>query len=99
MSLDDRNYSEKRDFIRMQLQSKAILEHAGQQYPALCLDLSSSGMQLEASVELAVGDRVRVLIPSEHNALKGLEADAEVVRVGESANGIRTLGLAILGMS
>ena len=98
MSLDDRNYSEKRDFIRMQVQTKAILEHAGQQYPALCLDLSSSGMQLEVSAELSVGDRVRVLIPSEHSALKGLEAEAEVVRVGEGTNSVRILGLAILDM-
>ena len=98
MSLDDRNYSEKRDFIRMQVQTKAVLEHVGQQYPALCLDLSSSGMQLEVDIALAVGDRVRVLIPSEHNALKGLEADAEVVRIGEGSNGSHTLGLTILGM-
>ncbi|MDA8484173.1 PilZ domain-containing protein [Pseudomonas resinovorans] len=98
MNLDDRHYSEKRDFIRMQVQTKAILEHAGQQYPVLCLDLSSSGMQLEADVALAVGDRVRVLIPSGHSALKGLEADAEVVRIGEGSNGRHTLGLAILGM-
>lgn len=98
MSLDDRPYSEKRDFIRMHVQSKAILEHAGQQFPALCLDLSSSGMQLEVSAELTVGARVRVLIPSEHSSLKGLEAEAEVVRIGENANGSRTLGLAILGM-
>ncbi|MDH4566617.1 PilZ domain-containing protein [Pseudomonas sp. BN414] len=98
MSLDDRNYSEKRDFIRMQVQSKAILEHAGQQFPARCLDLSSSGMQLEVSAELSVGDRVRVLIPSEHSSLKGLEADAEVVRVSEGTMGSRTLGLAILDL-
>ncbi|QEY62470.1 PilZ domain-containing protein [Metapseudomonas lalkuanensis] len=98
MSLDDRNYSEKRDFIRMQVQTKAILEHAGQQYPALCLDLSSSGMQLEVDIALAVGDRIRVFIPSEHSALKGLEADAEVVRISAGRNGRHTLGLAILDM-
>ncbi|AOE85869.1 PilZ domain-containing protein [Pseudomonas sp. TCU-HL1] len=96
MSLDDRNYSEKRDFIRMQVQTKAILEHAGRQYPALCLDLSSSGMQVEAEVDAAVGDRVRVLIPSEHSSLKGLEADAEVVRIGESPDSGCILGLNIL---
>ncbi|AYF86270.1 PilZ domain-containing protein [Pseudomonas sp. DY-1] len=98
MSLDDRNYSEKRDFIRMQVQTKAVLEHAGQQYPALCLDLSSSGMQLEASAKLSVGDCVRVLIPSEHSSLKGLEADAEVVRIGEGTDGSRFFGLAILAL-
>jgi hypothetical protein len=99
VSLDDRNYSEKRDFIRMQLQTQAILEHAGLQYPALCLDLSSSGMQVETDVRLEVGDRVRALIPSEHIALKGLVAEAEVVRVGERPAGGLTLGLAILDMS
>ncbi|WP_041770332.1 PilZ domain-containing protein [Metapseudomonas resinovorans] len=98
MSLDDRNYSEKRDFIRMQLQTRAILEHAGRQYPALCLDLSSSGMQLEVEVALAVGDRVRVLIPSEHSALSGLEAEAEVVRIGRNAEGVHSLGLAIIDL-
>ncbi|MDH4608925.1 PilZ domain-containing protein [Pseudomonas sp. BN102] len=99
MSLDDRNDSDKRDFIRMQVQTQAILEHAGRQYPTLCLDLSSSGIQLEADVNLAVGDRVRVLIPPEHSALKGLEAEAEVVRVGELPSGGQTLGLVILEMS
>lgn len=99
MSLDDRNYSDKRDFIRMQVQTQVILEYAGQQYPTLCLDLSSSGIQLEGDVNLAVGDRVRVLIPSEHSALKGLEAEAEVVRVCELPSGGQTLGLVILEMS
>ncbi|OWJ97477.1 PilZ domain-containing protein [Pseudomonas sp. A46] len=98
MSLDDRNYSEKRDFIRMQVQTRAILEHAGQRYPALCLDLSSSGMQLETEAPLTVGDRVRVLIPSEHSALKGLEAEAEVIRIGEADGGRKTLGLTVLNL-
>ncbi|MCY1209291.1 PilZ domain protein [compost metagenome] len=98
MSLDDRNYSEKRDFIRMRVQTKAILEQAGQQFPVLCLDLSSSGMQLEAEIALALGERGRVLIPSGHCVPKGLEADAEVVRISESGNGRKTLGLANLDM-
>jgi hypothetical protein len=56
-------------------------------------------MQVETDVRLEVGDRVRVLIPSEHIALKGLVAEAEVVRVGERPAGGLTLGLAILDMS
>lgn len=47
MSLDDRAYSEKRDFIRMRVEAEVILEHEGKQYPAKCLDLSSTGMQVE----------------------------------------------------
>ncbi|MCY1185918.1 hypothetical protein D9M73_267390 [compost metagenome] len=55
-------------------------------------------MQLEAEIALALGERGRVLIPSGHCVPKGLEADAEVVRISESGNGRKTLGLANLDM-
>lgn len=99
MSQSDRDYSEKRDFIRMQVEASAILHHAGGETPALCLDLSSTGMQLEAEVALNIGDRVRVQIPSEHSELTGLNAEAEVVRVSELDDGRQSLGLAIVSMS
>ena len=49
MSQIDRAYSEKRDYIRMRMEAKMTLHHAGQEIPALCLDLSSTGMQVEAT--------------------------------------------------
>ena len=58
MSQNDRAYSEKRDFIRMRLEAPVILHHAGQEIEAQCLDLSSTGMQVEANCQIAVGDRV-----------------------------------------
>jgi hypothetical protein len=39
--------------------------------PAVCIDLSSSGMQVQAQRQFAVGDRLLVRIESEHEALKG----------------------------
>lgn len=99
MSQSDRAYSEKRDFIRMRLEAPVTLHHAGRAIPAMCLDLSSTGMQLEAECRLNMGDKVMVHIASDHNALQGLEAQAEVVRVQDLEDGRQSLGLAVLSMS
>ena len=98
MSQNDRDYSEKRDFIRMRVEAPVTLVHAGQEIPALCLDLSSNGLQIEASCALSVGERVRVQIPSPHKELKGLDAETEVVRVSSLDDGKQAVGLAIVAM-
>jgi c-di-GMP-binding flagellar brake protein YcgR len=99
MSQSNHDYSEKRDYIRMRLEAPVTLHHAGKEIPALCLDLSSTGMQLEVESALKMGDKIKVHIASDHNQLKGLIAEAEVVRVNDLDNGRQTLGLAILSMS
>jgi hypothetical protein len=98
MSTVDRAYSEKRDFIRMHLEAPVTLRHDGNQYPAICRDLSSTGMLLEAPTQLQLGARVEVHIPSEHDALQPLDVDAEVVRVVVMEDGRQSLGLAISAM-
>ena len=99
MTQSDRDYSEKRDFIRMQIETAITLVHGDQSYDAVCLDLSSTGMQVIAATSLQMGDKVWVHIPSEHNELKGLDAETEVVRVDSHVDGRQSLGLAILSMS
>lgn len=99
MSQNDRDYSEKRDYIRMRLEAPVTLHHDGKDIPALCLDLSSTGMQLEAESAVSIGDKVRIHIASDHNALRGLDAQAEVVRVSAMDDGRQALGLAIISMS
>jgi hypothetical protein len=94
----DRTYSEKRDYIRMRIETTAILHHAGQETPAVCKDLSSTGMQLEADVDIAVGDKVSVSIQSEHERFPGLHAEAQVVRVNKLDNGKQSIGLLIEAM-
>ena len=39
---------EKRDFIRMRIDTEVSLLHEGQVIAAVCLDLSSGGMQVQA---------------------------------------------------
>ena len=97
MSEHERDYAEKRDFIRMRVDADVSLIHAGQEIAGVCVDLSSSGMQVQAPRQFNVGDRLTVRIDSEHAALKGLEADTEVVwakTVGDE----QQLGLKILNM-
>ena len=98
MSQTDRDYSEKRDFIRMRVDADVALIHEGDEVAAVCIDLSSSGMQVEAPRLFKVGDRLSVRIDSDHAALKGLEADTEVVRVKEQDGASQKLGLTILKM-
>jgi len=99
MSQNDRAYSEKRDYIRMRLGAPVTLHHNGMEISALCLDLSSTGMQLEAASAVQMGDKVRIHIASEHNELRGLDAQAEVVRVSTLDDGRQALGLAIISMN
>ena len=97
MSEHERNYAEKRDFIRMRVDADVALIHAGQEIAAVCVDLSSSGMQVQAPRQFNVGDLLTVRIDSEHAALKGLEADTEVVWT-KTAGEEQQLGLNILKM-
>lgn len=97
MSEHERGYDEKRDFIRMRVDANVSLIHAGQEIEGICLDLSSSGMQVQAPRQFSVGDQLTVRIDSEHAALKGLEADTEVVWT-KTAGDEQHLGLRILNM-
>ena len=99
MSEHERDYAEKRDFIRMRVDAEVSLIHAGQVIAAVCIDLSGSGMQVQAPKRFKVGDQLSVRIDSEHAALKGLNAETEVVWVVDLDDGGQKLGLSILKMS
>jgi Tfp pilus assembly protein PilZ len=94
----DRDYAEKRDYIRMRVDADISLIYAGQIIPAVCVDLSSTGMQIQAPRSFRVGDKISVRIESDHAALKGLEAETEVVWVADVEGDEQKLGLTILAM-
>lgn len=97
MSEHERDYAEKRDFIRMRVDADVSLIHAGQEIAGVCVDLSSSGMQVEAPRQFQVGDALTVHIDSEHAALAGLKAETEVVWARNEGER-QQLGLKILKM-
>ncbi|MFP5429277.1 MAG: PilZ domain-containing protein [Gammaproteobacteria bacterium] len=92
------NHSEKRDFIRMRIDAQVSLLHAGQVIAAVCVDLSSGGMQIKAPQRYQVGDQIEVSIDSDHAALKGLHASTEVVWIADQPGGQQKFGLRILAM-
>jgi 5S rRNA maturation endonuclease (ribonuclease M5) len=56
-------------------------------------------MQVEAPRAFKIGDKLSVRIDSDHAALKGLEADTEVVWLTDQDEGGQKLGLTILSMN
>lgn len=95
----ERNYSEKRDFIRMRMNTPITLSQGGPSIQGVCNDLSGTGMQVLAASSFKLGEKIRVQIPSEHAELEGLDALTEVVRVDSLEDGRQSLGLTILSMS
>lgn len=95
MSFHDQQYNEKRDFLRMQIETAAVLRLTalGEAFNVTCQDLSSQGVQLNADREVAPGTAVELSIPSPTPGLQGLEATGTVVRCQAAETGGYSIGL------
>ncbi len=84
MSLTERIYEEKRNFIRMKvdtLVSFIKIDGSKERYEGRCRNLSGAGMLIETDKKLSLGDRLKISIPSEGPDFSPLDANVEVVRV------------------
>ena len=97
MSHGTRDYSEKRDFIRMQVSTPASLIYNGESFNAVCVDLSSNGCQIESSQSFEVNSDVQVMINSGGGDTPPLQADGTILRVNKQANNVYSYGIAIKG--
>ncbi|UTA48987.1 PilZ domain-containing protein [Simiduia sp. 21SJ11W-1] len=96
MSLANRAYSEKRNFIRMRVDSPvAITLDDNQTLSGLCCDLSGGGMSVEVDRALPVGTEMTISLSSSHGHNPMLRAKARVARVLSGPNESCTLGLEI----
>jgi len=95
----EQHYEEKRNFIRMRIDSDAIIRVGDTIHDAQCIDLSSDGMQLQTGLELSNGEQIEVEIVSRHSQLPGLKATAQILRVQQDDSGQYLLGLRILAMN
>ncbi|MCG8671643.1 MAG: PilZ domain-containing protein [Pseudomonadales bacterium] len=88
MSLTERSYEEKRNFIRMKVDTMVSFTRADskERYEGRCRNLSGAGMLLETEKKLQLGDRLRVTVPSEGPDFSPLDAMVEVVRVDAIPN-------------
>ncbi|HSC69663.1 MAG TPA: PilZ domain-containing protein [Cellvibrio sp.] len=98
MGINDKPYSEKRDFIRMKIGAplNARLAAATEAIEGLCLDLSGGGLQVETRQSLAVGTEAEVEVSSDHGHNPTLKARTKVVRVTTNEDGGYVLGLEII---
>lgn len=98
MSLSDKTYSEKRDFIRMKISAPltATLSADRVVIEGKCLDLSGGGMRVEAKENIAVGTDLEVEVSSGHGHSPTLKAKTRVVRSNAGENGLYELGLEII---
>jgi len=95
MNMSERNYTEKRNFIRMKVDTPVELTISGDKsrvVRAICKDLSGTGMLVEVEETIELGTELVVAITSGKNPF---EADAEVTRSRTSSNGRFIIGLKI----
>lgn len=89
MSALVRNFEEKRDYIRMRVDTPALVSFTGQggatndeeSMQGKCWDLSGGGLLLELPNTLAVGTKAKVEISSSFGHHPMLKALVEVMRI------------------
>ncbi len=98
MGINDKPYSEKRDFIRMKIGAplNAKLAVASETLEGLCVDLSGGGLQVETNQPLPIGTETEVEVSSDHGHSPTLKAKARVVRSLIGDSGEHVLGLEII---
>ena len=81
-NLNIRNYNEKRDFIRMKVDTEVTLTLDGtnEQVTAFCRDLSGTGMLIETNQAIEEGTVCDTRLPSNNEAFPALDARVKVLR-------------------
>lgn len=95
MSASGRPFNEKRDFIRMKINSTVKITHASNEYQGVCKDLSGAGMSILTGTAFNTGDQVDILIEQQKENHLPFHATATVSRVQQEDSGDYTIGLSI----
>lgn len=80
------SYDEKRDFIRMRVETPLTLTLDNRTLSCKCVDLSGTGMCIETSEVLLVGDEAVAFLPSYQNQFAPLNACIRIKRVLEDGD-------------
>ena len=73
-------YDEKRNFIRMRVESDLTLTLSDKTIKCLCIDLSGIGMCLESPEQLNIGDEAVAYLPSYQDKFSALNACIRINR-------------------
>ena len=83
-----RDFSEKRDFYRMQVNSEVrITDSNGNQFQGICKDLSGTGMQIQSERAFEEGAELHALLPSSNDKFPPFESQVTVLRCTPSDDG------------
>ena len=95
MSFHDQQYSEKRDFMRMKMETTATLTVLADSltHAVTCQDLSNQGAQVLCPAAIVEGGTVELNIPSPTPGMQGLQAKGEVVRCQTEESGGYVIGV------
>ena len=93
MSFHDQQYSEKRDFMRMTMDTSARLSTGDLELDVVCRDLSNQGALVISQQPVTEGATVGLTISSPTPGLQGLQARGDVVRCEPEDNGQFSIGL------
>jgi hypothetical protein len=95
------DYSEKRDFMRMEVECPMSfrIQGEGQVYQGTARDLSASGLSILCQQEVAEGSVLEVNVQPEKSIVPPLQATVEVMRVSSPAPGQFELGVKITAMA
>lgn len=83
MVMANRDYQEKRNFIRMRVETPVEINTLADEefYEGTCVDLSGGGLLVEMQTLLPVGTKLEVNIASSHGHSPMLKAKATVARI------------------
>jgi len=79
-------YEEKRNFIRMKMDSPLQLTLSDKTIEGVCIDLSGTGMCIELKEPLKIGSQAVVHLPSQQSQISAFNAIVRVNRVMEDGD-------------
>jgi len=100
-NLYSRTWDEKRDFIRMKVDTKITLspDNSDKSIIAFCRDLSGTGMLIEVNKEFDAGETCKTSLPSSNDAFPALDATIKVLRCTQISDDKYYLGTEIVDMA
>ena len=93
-----RNYAEKRNFIRMKVDTQITLTdpQTGQAHKGVCRDLSGTGMSIEVDHFFSVSTKLNTVLPSNSDAFPSFDTVVNVVRCAEVSENLFQVGVEIV---
>lgn len=94
----NRTYDEKRDFIRMKVDTEITLSmnDSEKEVTGFCRDLSGTGMLIEVNEQIDEGSNCKTILPSSNEAFPSLNALVKVIRCTKISDDTYQLGTEIL---